>query len=346
MTITAVSPDSSIRRGAGWAGLARLTWCQHRWLIIASTVAAAALAASFLWIYLRADGLLTQAEACRGIELPCAISPEASRELRTLGNIANIALYAPGVVAAFFAVFWGAPLLAREFEQRTHLVAWTQDVSPTRWLAGKAVLLGAVIVVLCTLIGASAGAVTERWHRLDSAWPLPFSMPGFERWIPLQVVYGLFGFALGMAVSALTRRTVVSMAVSLIGFTVVRVVIAYFARPYYLPPLRITEPPAGPLADYDYLRVLEADRGYLDTAGNSVQLPDPNQVYRECHQDLPAAEAVNACYANHGVASTFTDYQPLDRLFTFRLIETGIYLLLIAALGTLTWYRIRKMPTV
>jgi hypothetical protein len=46
-----------------------------------------------------------------------------------------------GLVAAtmgiplLFGVFWGAPLLAREFEDGTHNLAWTQGVTRRRWLS-------------------------------------------------------------------------------------------------------------------------------------------------------------------------------------------------------------------
>lgn len=89
--------------------------------------------------------------------------------------------FAPGV-----AVFWGAPLLAREFEERTHLVAWGQDVTPARWIAVKCALLAAVLVVLGTPLG------------------------------PDQVLRAVFGFFLGVGVGLVLRRTVAAMAVTFV----------------------------------------------------------------------------------------------------------------------------------
>ena len=42
-----------------------------------------------------------------------------------------------GVVAvpAVIGVFWGAPLIAREFETGTYRLAWTQSATRTRWLS-------------------------------------------------------------------------------------------------------------------------------------------------------------------------------------------------------------------
>jgi hypothetical protein len=38
-------------------------------------------------------------------------------------------------VPALIGMFWGAPLVAREFETGTYRLAWTQGVTRTRWLA-------------------------------------------------------------------------------------------------------------------------------------------------------------------------------------------------------------------
>jgi ABC-type nitrate/sulfonate/bicarbonate transport system ATPase subunit len=64
--------------------------------------------------------------------------------------------------AAVIAAFWAAPLVSREYEQGTHLLAWSQDVAPSRWLAGKATAL---------LIPAVPGAVVLGiLYRFVSAW--------------------------------------------------------------------------------------------------------------------------------------------------------------------------------
>src|ERR1039458_4513058 len=40
-------------------------------------------------------------------------------------------------VPALIGMFWGAPLVAREFEAGTFRLAWTQGATRARWLAGK-----------------------------------------------------------------------------------------------------------------------------------------------------------------------------------------------------------------
>ncbi|TWP48318.1 hypothetical protein FKR81_28950 [Lentzea tibetensis] len=93
---------------------------------------------------------------------------------------------------AVVAVFWGAPLVAREFEERTYLVAWGQDVSPARWLAVKCGLLGSAAVVLAALLDVR------------------------------QIGFTLFGFALGVVAGFVTRRTVPAIAFTLVGYVLVR----------------------------------------------------------------------------------------------------------------------------
>src|SRR6476469_2951107 len=38
------------------------------------------------------------------------------------------------VAPALLGIFWGAPLIAREYETGTYRLAWTQSVSRSRWL--------------------------------------------------------------------------------------------------------------------------------------------------------------------------------------------------------------------
>lgn len=130
------------------------------------------------------------------------------------------------VLAGFVAVFWGAPLVAREFEQRTHVFAWSQDVSPGRWLFLRTAPLLVVAAVLAGVLGIVGSA------RSEARGP---SMPLFELWPPLQVAYVLFGLALGVMFSALTRRTVPSMGLTLAVFALVRTGVALLVRPHSIP---------------------------------------------------------------------------------------------------------------
>jgi hypothetical protein len=55
-------------------------------------------------------------------------------------------------VPALLGLFWGAPLLAREFETGTYQLAWTQSVSRSRWLITKLALGTAATVAIAGLL--------------------------------------------------------------------------------------------------------------------------------------------------------------------------------------------------
>jgi hypothetical protein len=233
------------------------------------------------------------------------------------------------------AAFWAEPLVSREYEQQTHLLAWSQNVSPLRWLAGKGSFL---------LAAAAAGAVVlgllDRFmiYQLTDATPadgLPiagFHPPYFAAAPLVQVGYVLFAFALGIALSALTRRTLVSMGTSLVVFLVTRFALGVFARPHYEPPMRVTfalgtGPPGG--IPHHALRV---GGGLLDTSGTPTPFPDA------CRATRGLAET---CLPRHGVVGRYVDYQPPSRIADFQLIEFGIFTTLAVLLFLLTWQILR-----
>src|SRR5690348_1484212 len=69
-----------------------------------------------------------------------------------------IILLAPAVIG----LFWGAPLIARELEDGTSSLAWSQSVTRTRWLAVK-----------LTVGGLAAMAVTEGLSLMQAWWAAP-----------------------------------------------------------------------------------------------------------------------------------------------------------------------------
>ncbi|ONI75233.1 hypothetical protein ALI144C_41605 [Actinosynnema sp. ALI-1.44] len=117
---------------------------------------------------------------------------------------------APSALGLAVAVFWAAPLIGREYEQRTYLVAWGQDVSLHRWLVRKVLLLAAAAVALSVIVGVIAGGL------VDQHTPSRFSFAAFEADPAIQAAHTLFGFAVGLAFSALLRRTLLAMGATLV----------------------------------------------------------------------------------------------------------------------------------
>ena len=141
-----------------------------------------------------------------------------------LGNSAFVSRYNFAILAfedgvpaalAIVGILVGAPLVAREVEQRTQLVSWTQSVSRRRWYVMKVSVLAAALAV----VGLAAGVVTDQLQRpmvtgglMSSRWVWFFS-------IDLALVGEiLLAFALAVALGAWLRRTLPAAGAALAGF--------------------------------------------------------------------------------------------------------------------------------
>jgi hypothetical protein len=89
---------------------------------------------------------------------------------------------------AVIGLFWGAPLIAHEFETGTFRLAWTRTITRTRWLASKLALPGPAAMAVTAGLSLMFGwwtAPIGRAARLatGSSFPLgmgPFSLLAFD----------------------------------------------------------------------------------------------------------------------------------------------------------------------
>ena len=133
-------------------------------------------------------------------------------------------------VPAVIGAFWGAPLLAHEFEAGTFRLAWTQSVTRRRWLATK---LGVVSIAAIAIAGGLS--LVFSW------WSLPFDQLGnrigtanFGQRGIVPIAYTLFALALGTFAGGVLRRTLPAIATTLMGFFVVRFAFQLAVRPHLL----------------------------------------------------------------------------------------------------------------
>jgi hypothetical protein len=113
------------------------------------------------------------------------------------------------------AVMVGAPLVAREAEQRTQLVAWTQSVPRQRWYVTKAAVLASGLALAGLVAGLANGHAQT-----------PLSKGGLtsSRWIWFYSIdlapaaEAVLAFALAVAIGAYLRRTLPAIGAALIGF--------------------------------------------------------------------------------------------------------------------------------
>jgi len=132
-------------------------------------------------------------------------------------NAILLSLYGLPAAFAIIGAITGAPLVAREVEQRTHLAAWTQSVSRRRWYTAKISALAAGLA----MAGLAAGTI--------NAWLQPQLTTGgtaSSRWSWFVSVNlapageAVLAFALAVVSGALLRRTLPAIGAALAGFTV------------------------------------------------------------------------------------------------------------------------------
>ncbi len=137
------------------------------------------------------------------------------------------------LLPALLGAFWGAPLVAREFESGTFRLAWTQSVSRTTWLMGKFAVVALAAVVTDALFTAMATWWARPFDHLNNS---PFS--GFDTRDIVPIGYALFAVTLGVAIGLLIRRTVPAMALTFAAFATLRILFTDYVRPRFATPLR------------------------------------------------------------------------------------------------------------
>jgi hypothetical protein len=261
-----------------------------------------------------------------------------------------VIVFAPAVIG----LFWGAPLITREFETGTFRLAWTQTITRTRWLATKLVLAGLTAIAVSLGFSLMFGwwtAPIGQAARLatDSAFPLgmgPFSLLAFDAHGIAPVGYAAFAFTLGVTVGLLLRRTIPAMAVTLAIFAAVQVAMPLAVRPHLFP------------ADHTTVAVGSVD-ATAHVSGNGSFSLGVRELAGQPGAWILSAQAVNAagqpvsssqacagqaqqtqnCLARQGVRIGVT-YQPTSRYWAIQWTETAIYLVVALALAGFCFWRL------
>ena len=228
-----------------------LTWRQFRWQAV---TAAAVLAVLAIALGVTGFGLSTRFDQAGLSACHSACSSLASNFIQDLRGTPYAALFFGCVVLMYLApalmgIFWGAPLIAREFEAGTHRLAWNQSITRARWSAVKLGLIGLAAVgtagLLSLMITWWAGPIDHALNLVGGSpsfggtriSPVVFAARGIA---PLG--YAVFAFALGVTAGVLIRKTLPAMAITLVIFAAVQFLMPNFVRPHLIPPVQATAP--------------------------------------------------------------------------------------------------------
>ena len=237
------------------------------------------------------------------------------------------------VVPLLLGLFWGAPLLSKEFEDDTHSWAWTQGVSRRRWLRAN---IGWALLA-ATLWGAALTALVSYWRYPENALYSRFQAFDVQGVVP--VAYAIFAVSLGIAVGSVVRRVLPSLAVTLGLFVGLRALVGVYLRPHYMSPVTKLFPPVGSSSSPPGAWVLSTS--FVN--GHGVNLGAGFPVLglpAQCRTALLKGSGVNGrCLTAHGFHQLVT-YQPDSRFWAFQGIEAALFLVLgIAAIG-FAWWRV------
>jgi hypothetical protein len=316
-----------------------LVWRQHR---VQYLVGAALLAAFAVMIIVTGGQVSDQFHAAQAA---CA----AGHGCRQLGGlfmgskVVGFLVIATLGTPLLVGMFWGAPLVAAEAEAGTTQFAWMQSVTRRHWLVVK---IGFMLVA-AAIWGGVISALVTWWASPTNAEELNQFDPGrFDIMGLVPVGYSLFAVALGVTAGALLRRTLPALAVTLAGFVAVRVVITLWVRSHYLHAVTVTSSVLGNYTPSGaYWRLAS---GVIGPNGQQVPQPDNTPYFDGIPQtSLPHACSVvfgpnpannppPACVQALSHFREYLTYQPADRFWVFQGIETGIFVIMSAALIAFT----------
>ena len=312
-----------------------LTWRLNRSQVQISAAALAALA-----VLLLITGI-AMAGTYHGFLGTCAAAhtcADAHSLLFQDDGVLNIVVYATMAVPLLFGLFWGAPLLAREFKAGTHSLAWTQGVTRAP-LAGRHRRLGAggrrPVGRRRVRAGQLVAPARERGrHPLSPVQHRDLRHPG-NRPGRLLGVRGRPGHRRRGAVPAPAPRHGHHHR----RIRRLRFAIAEYLRPHYMTPLTkvfplaamgFGAPPATPAGSW-VVGALSAIGPDGHNYGDAIQFGFAPAACRSIAQGR-----IISCMAARGFHAQAI-YQPATRFWAFQGIEAGIFVVLAAALIALTW---------
>lgn len=314
-----------------------MTWQQHRWQAFLGGAAFV-----LLTLFLLLTGLHMAADYQQMGVASCLSSTSAQNTRCTIiigtfqqhyGNIATLVMLLLMLMPVVVSILVGAPLVAREVEQGTHLLAWTQGITRQRWLAVKL-----TAILLAGVLASTGVTILLSWWRtpLDQLQspltPVIFDVKGI---VPVAAM--VFALSLAIAAGTLVRRTILAIGITIVIYLAIFIP-AMDLRFYVLPPTTVTWDmltQASPAINQGTGWVI--DHGELDHQGHVVSDVTVNST-------CDAAQSYGQCLHDHGWL-VYNVYQPTNHFWTLQGIEASLFFVLTVGLLAFTFwwtqYRIR-----
>jgi len=253
---------------------------------------------------------------------------------------------------ALIGIFWGAPLITRELEEKTHRLVWNQSVTRTRWLATK---LGFVALVGLAVTGVLSLLLTWSASRYDQVLGERFGALTFAARNVVPLGYAVFAFVLGTVAGLLVRRTLPAMALTLALVAAAQILVSTEIRAHLMPPVTTTVAlDAAVVEAADGFSVSETDgliEGYeipgtwsMAAQSQLFNADGTPYTFEQAKPCMLIGPAGKDCLAKLNLHFGYR-HQPASRYWPFQWIELSAFLGLAVLLAGFGFWRIRRQPS-
>jgi hypothetical protein len=300
-----------------------LTWTVlrvHRialWLWIAYVALAAVV---LLWLWGPGTSGLDLAGGCAADSMSAC---EATGSTATLYHRALALVdFSLSVVPLCAAVFAGGILIGRDLERGTARLAWTQSVSPARWLTAKLAVPALFLAAGTGLLALLRRAVVSAAPALsDNLW---YAAGSFNVLGTTVVALPLLGLAGGALVALLQPRTLPAA-----GFAALFMLLLAECLGALRPHLWSTRTVVG-----------SPEQGYRGFTGELIG--EGALTSTGAHISDPLCVDNQQCLADHDIVGFYREFHPASYFWPLQLVETGIVLALAAGLTFLAFRVLKK----
>ncbi|MFE1507210.1 ABC transporter permease [Streptomyces sp. NPDC058726] len=328
-TLTTVPAESTTTGPAHAPRQVRWLIRLHRPALLAGAALVLLTGAALLWL----AGPLADASATAWKQYnACAVDDRCSYDQDAIlgyKDLYNYTTYAVLAVPFLVAAWAGGSLTGREMESGTARLAWTQGVSPARWLASRLAFPAALTVAATGLLALLHRlAWTAGRGRIDTAlsWD---HYPTFYANGTVPVALALAGLAAGVLAGLLLRRAIAALAAAAVAVGALWAAV-HSALPHLWPAAtRVSSLREGARGDGIWV-----GQGVLTVDGDQVAAPCYTSMIPGCEASLSDVHAINF----------YRDFHPAAHYWPLQLVASAI-VLAVAALLAYSAFRILRHRT-
>lgn len=318
-----------------------LTWRLQRFETALATVALAAGAAVLL---LTGSALLSSFDqlgipAClngAGDRVACTNAISAFTDQATS---AQQMLTWLAFVPTLLGVLLAAPLIL-ELEDRSYQLAWTQTVTRRRWTLAR-IGLPAAAGILGTAVIAGLGSW---WMQPIDRVVGPLEPGSFDLQGIVPIAYMFLAFSITTCAGVLLKRTLPALGLGVTAAVAIHLAMQQVLRYRLVAPITaIWSSGPAPFKPQDWLLTggRTASYTYVDAAGRRLSLDQVNALCGSVTGQTK--DAWSSCLQAHKLGELI-QYQPPERFWPLQSIESGLIVIVAAALlGVAVWWLTRRI---